>query len=314
MENYLQQINPLLDAFYAATYLTITLLDLRGHCISSRGDGKNFCRKIRALYHKSNPRRKSDPFHKSDPCSRADRAAIKEALKRGKCYWYKCHAGVSEVIIPLRVPGGPIIGFLLMGKFFVKDHLPILPPSLQGWIEDATENGSKRKTYRGLPVLNKGEVLSAIRRLYKLAQTLCKMDCLRSLSHPVVLDVIDVFENHPKEKPTVEKYCRYLAMSRHPLDALFLEICGETFACFLMERVLVMAEHLLMNTDDSLEEISEALGYSCCSFSALFKRHYGITPEVFRRQSNPRRAAVSDSFNSVTFNKGHRKRALSIPF
>ena len=65
---------------------------------------------------------------------------------------------------------------------------------------------------------------------------------------------------------------------------LFYKTTGQTPHQLLLEKRLNMAKELLAGSDMSLVNVAAESGFSSQSyFSAVFKKHYGITPLAFRQ-------------------------------
>ncbi|MBQ3234887.1 MAG: helix-turn-helix domain-containing protein [Clostridia bacterium] len=68
------------------------------------------------------------------------------------------------------------------------------------------------------------------------------------------------------------------------LISAFKRLTGETVVSYLMKRRLELAKTMLIDTDKSVLEISEAIGYDSESyFINLFKKHAGVTPLAYRK-------------------------------
>jgi AraC family transcriptional regulator len=75
-------------------------------------------------------------------------------------------------------------------------------------------------------------------------------------------------------------------ISPHHFLRSFKQAFGETPHQYLTRRRLERAKRLLTTTDQPVTEICYALGFeSLGSFSWLFRRHFGLSPNRFRRES-----------------------------
>ena len=77
-------------------------------------------------------------------------------------------------------------------------------------------------------------------------------------------------------------------LSRAHFSAQFRRAFGESPHAYLLTRRLERAASLLRTTDDSVTEISLAVGHrSLGSFSASFTRMFGMSPTAYRRTVPP---------------------------
>ncbi len=74
-------------------------------------------------------------------------------------------------------------------------------------------------------------------------------------------------------------------MNRNKLNTAFRELFGLSVFQWLRNERLALAQERMQNSNASLTDIAEALGYSSCSnFSHAFKQRFGISPTQYRRQ------------------------------
>ncbi|MGD1822238.1 MAG: response regulator transcription factor [Pleomorphochaeta sp.] len=122
-------------------------------------------------------------------------------------------------------------------------------------------------------------------------------------------NVIEYFKNQPTEKKfsrdeaipeaviTVKEYIEcnftnYISLdeiildcgySKYHISRLFKNYMNCTIMEYLLKQRMVKAKDLLINTQDTIKEISIAIGYSDPNyFSLIFKREEGVSPIQFR--------------------------------
>jgi len=87
------------------------------------------------------------------------------------------------------------------------------------------------------------------------------------------------------EKITLEQIARVACLSPNHLLRTFKQLFRQTPHQYLTQRRLLQAERLLSQTDFPVTDICLAVGFeSLGSFSTLFRRHAGLSPDNFRRQ------------------------------
>lgn len=84
----------------------------------------------------------------------------------------------------------------------------------------------------------------------------------------------------------VEDYARRLGYSVRTLTRATREAAGVGAKRFIDERVLLEAKRMLVHTSAPSAEIGSGLGFpEATTFSAFFRRHTGLSPSAFRRET-----------------------------
>jgi AraC-like DNA-binding protein/mannose-6-phosphate isomerase-like protein (cupin superfamily) len=93
---------------------------------------------------------------------------------------------------------------------------------------------------------------------------------------------IKVIEGEYSKPLCLKQISRALGISGPYLCSLIRKETGETFSSILHRQRVSAAKHLLSESIFSIEEISNAVGYSSLSFFfKIFKRMTGITPKAY---------------------------------
>jgi AraC family transcriptional regulator, transcriptional activator of the genes for pyochelin and ferripyochelin receptors len=80
------------------------------------------------------------------------------------------------------------------------------------------------------------------------------------------------------KKITTEDMCRLAQMNRNKLNEGFRQLFGKTISRFLYEARMIRARELLLNTELSIGDISEATGYNhYTNFLTAYKRFFLLT-------------------------------------
>lgn len=86
-------------------------------------------------------------------------------------------------------------------------------------------------------------------------------------------------------KLTTNDLCELLGYSRPTLTSLFKNYFYTTPHEYLMNLKLEHASYLLLNSDCTIAEISERLGYANpAAFYSAFRKAYGVTPHEYKKQ------------------------------
>lgn len=86
---------------------------------------------------------------------------------------------------------------------------------------------------------------------------------------------------------TLNKLAHDFGYTEEHCSRLIKTTSGQTFTTILRKVRLNRAESMLLTTPFSIEQISEIIGYeNPCTFNALFKKEYGMTPGKYRQKGS----------------------------
>ena len=109
---------------------------------------------------------------------------------------------------------------------------------------------------------------------------------LGALQDPQVGRALTLIHRDPTHPWTVESLAGAVGVSRSGLAARFADLVGQTPMTYLRQWRFEVARNWLRDTDQTLADIAEQLGYeSEASFSRAFKKATGQTPGSVRREA-----------------------------
>jgi len=95
--------------------------------------------------------------------------------------------------------------------------------------------------------------------------------------------VFDLLEQNFSQPIKVEEAARHCAMSTSHFMRFFKMTVGQTFRSYLISFRVAKAQHMLMNNQGSIAEISQEMGFCSQSyFGEVFKALVGTTPRTYR--------------------------------
>ena len=104
-----------------------------------------------------------------------------------------------------------------------------------------------------------------------------------------VREVHDWLLRHMEQRITIEELARQYTMNPTTLKAVFKLVYGRSLAAHIKEHRMEQAAKLLRETDSSVAEIAQAVGYDSPSrFTAAFKASYRVLPREYRRDPGSR--------------------------
>ncbi len=102
--------------------------------------------------------------------------------------------------------------------------------------------------------------------------------------------ILKYVENHYMDKITIEEIANEVGLSQSHFMKYFKNTMGTSFIDYLNEYRLTMASRLLLSSDSSILAIASEVGYENLSyFNRTFKKHFGMTPREYRKNSGAAR-------------------------
>lgn len=122
--------------------------------------------------------------------------------------------------------------------------------------------------------------------LHKIIEQVMKTACpdYRSEMDEIVHEVHDRLLSDMGRRITIEELSKEFAISATTLKAAFKNVYGDSLAAHINEHRMEEASRLLKETDLSISEICQRVGYESQSkFTATFKTHFGVLPKDYRK-------------------------------
>ncbi len=95
--------------------------------------------------------------------------------------------------------------------------------------------------------------------------------------------VITVLDQQYRDPPSVEQLADEVGLSASRLAHLFREEVGRSIQSYLLERRLIMAAMLIVQTHERISQIAYSVGFGDVSnFNHAFKRRFQMSPRQYR--------------------------------
>ena len=107
----------------------------------------------------------------------------------------------------------------------------------------------------------------------------------RSEQTEIIRQVHDYLTDNIGKHITIEELSRQYLINSTTLKAVFKSVYGNSLASHIKEHRMELASELLRETDLSIAQISEQVGYESQSkFTVAFKAYYDILPREYRKK------------------------------
>lgn len=271
MDTKLKTIEILKD-FHKITGARISLHDLDFNEIASYPESLSvFCKRVQQT-----PQSRK-------LCVEADLKAFEKVRKTGEAYSYKCHCGLIEIVAPI-YNYGIISGYVIMGQ--ITDSKFSSEQNIIDKSEHFFENKEQlTSAVKNIPVIKQDELDSYVNILQLIAEYMTQTNRMAPKSKDLALGIRKYIGNNFNKKITVELMCEIFCCSRTTLMNTFKERYGITIGEHINHCRLEKAEQMLLNTNESIKNISVECGFSDQNyFSKVFIRRFGCTPTYFRKK------------------------------
>ena len=236
--------------------------------------------------------------------TKCDALGSLEGVIAQKPFIYSCHFSIVDIAIPIIVEGN-YLGAVMAGQLQLQETDDKLKPEKIISIDDTQLQMTKeelREYYEQIPTYTSEQLEHTVTMLYHLCDFFAKEPLLKEktkipekkylnekkLSMPVVsnriiaqaIDYIYSVENQAVSLTEVARHCH---VSAPYLSRLFTKEVGETYSTFVTRLKITCAKEILKDTDLSVMEISDKLGFSEPGyFIKIFKKYTKETPMSYR--------------------------------
>lgn len=217
-------------------------------------------------------------------CRACDQNACRIASRQTKAHIYRCHAGLTEAIMPLYVDN-VLAGYLLFGHIFSYGSFEagweVIRELCQSYPVDMEK---LKEACRNRPQISKSYINSAARILHATASYLAleKLAILKEDSAAARLDAY--LTNHFTDSVNAGMICRDLNIGRTRLYKLSRQLYGVGPSEHIRNLRLEKAKRLLEERSDlNIAEIGQLCGFSDYNyFISVFTRSVGLSPGKYR--------------------------------
>ena len=260
-----KEVCRLLDSFAAIIKTQVIFYSASGEILKRGRDCSvsSFCALIQQKY------------FSLETCQNLDREMQEHTRKTGKLCSYTCHAGLTEIISPIKVLG-EIAGFVGLGQFRTSDTVP-------DFIRGDEE---MKRFYLELPCFSPQEVESLKDMLNALIEYIVNKELISFSENLRYRKIIYYISNHLADKLSLESTAKYLNISQSGLEHFLHDKYQTSFKRLVIQLRLKKAEDLWrQNPDLPVGEIAGFVGISDPHyFSRLYRKERGITPKEFKNR------------------------------
>ena len=264
----------LITNLYTLTGIRANIFDLSGKDICLDDEHMPFCARINAC------------GEGHERCVACDAQAVARCAERENVYFYRCHAGICEAIIPIRANGVPL-AYLVFGQYLdtssMENQWARTRAALDwypGDMEKLHRDFTAFRQYSTQEIAAYAEILKALASYIQLSGMIFEAE------HSDLRRLELYLDQHYMEKLSLASISSALGISLTKLCTLAKRLSGgKTLSQMIAERRVSAAKLLLTRTDKPIAVVAESVGITDYNyFTKIFRSVTGVTPSTFRKK------------------------------
>ncbi len=216
-------------------------------------------------------------------CRSNDKAACEYCKKTNKLHIYECHAGLIEVVAPIKM-NGINLGYIMFGQICKKDADRA---SIKDYVKPFFEDEEKISMLVKKIVSKTDKQISAVAQIMEICTSyLCLYDIIKIDNDNLIFHLSNYIDSKiSSNELTVEELCSVFDLSRSKLYEMSHKYYGMSIAKYIKKKRIEKAKALLKSKKFSIAEVAEKSGlYDANYFSKVFKAEEGISPKEYKKR------------------------------
>jgi AraC-like DNA-binding protein len=216
-------------------------------------------------------------------CMACDKMAFEHAYKSKRLYIYECHAGLTELVVPI-CHEDKILGYLMLGQTLYYPASETKWNDIYGKCKDFTiGREALREAFFQLPYLDIEGIYAAARLLEMSSKYIHFSKLVKIQNYSTIEKVINYIEANLEKPVTISILCDELNMSKSHLSRLIKAELGCPLTEYVLHIKIEKSKFILETTDLKVSHIASSLGFVDQNyFSRLFKKSTGLSPTEYR--------------------------------
>lgn len=269
-----QRLLQLLTSLYTLTGIRASIFDISGRDICLAGEPAPFCELLNGC----------PEGHAR--CVRCDVQTRLGKISGTEPYFYRCHAGICETIVPI-LDGGEPLAYLSFGQILDSSDMDAQWENTAATLE--WYPGDREALYRAFCRFRRysREELDAYTEILGAMASYIQLKGIIQASEQTDLQRLEQYlELHYTEKLSLESVAADLHMGRTKLCALAKRLSGgSTLSAMIAQRRIEAAKALLLQGNEPVSAVAEAVGIRDYNyFTKIFRAATGKTPSAFRKE------------------------------
>ncbi len=211
-----------------------------------------------------------------DTCAHLDAAKRVEAHRGNTCVHYKCHAGLTDAILPIRIRD-IVVGDGFIGQFRTRETIPV---KIAAGAQDEAVRKELEAAFARLPLISKDSMLRVLSIFSNMLDYIITKEMVAIQGDMLAEKLAAHIESHLGRRISRDECAAVIRRSPVTVSQIVRKNYGMTFKQFVLNRKLMCAEKIIAKQPGiNLSEVAERLGfYDQFHFSRSFKKYRGMNP------------------------------------
>lgn len=204
-------------------------------------------------------------------------------------HYAKCYAGVEEYIFPV-VLEGKVVNFIsVSGYRSGQFDMPHFSKYSAGVLEPEELKAAYMELNTDIPDLSfLSVIVQPLVHMIKLLHISTPASSQTGTDYPPLYnEILDYLNNNYMNNITISDIQNHCHFSPTQIRKVFKKYSGSTINTYILNLKMSCAANLLKTTDLKINQIADRLGYTDSNYFMLqFKKYYGVTPSMYRRNTS----------------------------
>ncbi len=218
-----------------------------------------------------------------EACYNSDIDLLQKCKKSRKIQMHVCHAGLIDIVVPI-IYKEEIIGYILLGQLKRDNDFS----SVEKYISKFSLNPEEIKEYYTTLSLFEYDKIQSVAALVSMLVKYIIIEKMLKLDFNKVVESAEAFiEENLSKSLSIELISKSTHISKSVLYKNFRTVFNCTVSQYVNRKRVEKSVDLLLNSDLSIEEISQKVGFSSASYYTInFKKEKGVSPIKFRKNAS----------------------------
>ena len=210
-------------------------------------------------------------------CKASDINGCIQCSKSKGLVTYRCHAGLTEVVIPI-IDKNEVLAYVMFGQIIPKESCD----SAKNKIREAYPQYEKE--IEQIPVKSGQELGAAVTVLRAITAYMMTNRWVVSSKSEFIRQIDNYLDDHLTQNITVDDVCDAFRIGRTKLYEISMDYLGCGLAEYIRIQRIRHAQQLLEESDQSVTDIAYSVGFSDYNhFSRVFKQITGMSARDYRK-------------------------------